>query len=126
VGFHSHTHRNCARLNPAEIVEETSQGLALFDQELGKRPACFAFPYGHSGSYSAETIDALKEHGLEIFFSTELGRTPLTDAGPFSRIVIHPEDDLQSFRRKLYGGYDWVGKLQRFGYSVGASVRPRF
>jgi len=117
VGFHSHTHRNLGKLSPAEISEDAAKGVALLAQELGVPPECFAFPYGHYGSYSRAAISALKEQGLEMFFTTELGRTPAQSANPISRIVIHPEDDTQSFRRKIYGGYDWVGKLRQAGYS---------
>jgi hypothetical protein len=38
--------------------------------------------------------------------------------------VIHREDDIRSFRRKLFGGYEWVGKLRRLAYTFGASLRP--
>ena len=117
VGFHSHAHRNLGKLSPAEITDDAAKGLALFAAELGVPPECFAFPFGHYGSYSVEAISTLKEQGLEMFFTTELGRTPAHSANPISRIVIHPEDDTQSFRRKLYGGYDWVGKLRQVGYS---------
>jgi peptidoglycan/xylan/chitin deacetylase (PgdA/CDA1 family) len=118
VGFHSHTHRNLAKLSSEEITADAAKGLALFTDELGLQPESFAFPYGHYGSYSAEAIASLKEHGLEMFFTTELGRTPPHSANPISRIVVHPEDDMQSFRRKLYGGYDWVGKLRQFRYAL--------
>jgi hypothetical protein len=58
-----------------------------------------------------------------MFFTTELGRTPVGGAGcVFSRIVIHPEDNLSSFRRKLFGGYDWVGRLRTFGYLLRAAL----
>jgi len=122
-GFHSHTHRNHGRLSLAEIDEDARRGMALLQDQLGLKPAAFAFPFGHHGSYTSEAISILRQHGLEIFFSTEMNRTPLPSTGPISRFVIHPEDDLQSFRRKLYGGYDWVGKLRRFGYSLSASFR---
>jgi peptidoglycan/xylan/chitin deacetylase (PgdA/CDA1 family) len=122
VGFHSHTHRNLGKLSSEEITADATKGLALFAAELGVPPECFAFPYGHYGSYSEEAISALKEQGLEIFFTTELGRTPTNSANPISRIVVHPEDDMQSFRRKLYGGYDWVGKLRRVGYSFAGRI----
>ncbi|HEX6186944.1 MAG TPA: polysaccharide deacetylase family protein [Pyrinomonadaceae bacterium] len=125
LGFHSHTHRIHANLSREQIAADASQGLSLLAQEVGVRPIFFAFPYGHNGSYSADAISALREKGIEIFFTTHIGRTPLATDGPISRFVIHPEDDIRSFRRKLYGGYDWVGKLQRFAYSVGSIRRPR-
>jgi len=124
VGFHSHAHRNLGKLSSEEITADAAKGMAFFTEELGVQPESFAFPYGHYGSYSVEAISALKERGLEMFFTTELGRTPPHSANPISRIVVHPEDDTQSFRRKLYGGYDWVGKLRQVGYSFAERLSP--
>jgi peptidoglycan/xylan/chitin deacetylase (PgdA/CDA1 family) len=123
AGFHSHTHRNMARLRREELAADAAKGILLFTRELGVRPTCFAFPYGHYGSYSDAAISVLREQGIEMFFTTEMGRGCANSTKPVPRIVIHPEDDLQSFRRKLYGGYDWVGSVRRFGYSVAASLR---
>ena len=124
LGFHSHTHRSYGRLSREEISADASRGLALLEREVGIRPKAFAFPYGHYSSYSARAISVLKQHGCDTFFTTEMGRTTLPSEGPISRLVIHPDDDLKSFRRKLYGGYDWVGKLRRGAYAVGATLRP--
>jgi peptidoglycan/xylan/chitin deacetylase (PgdA/CDA1 family) len=124
LGFHSHAHRNHGRLGREEIAADATRGLAVLEREVGFRPKAFAFPYGHYSSYSARAISVLREHGFETFFTTEMERTSLPSAGPISRLVIHPEDDLRSFRRKLYGGYDWVGKLRRSAYAIGATLRP--
>lgn len=123
VGFHSHHHRNLGRMSEAEIACDTSDGISTFRQHLGVAPRFFAFPFGHYGSYPDAAIDVLTAQGIKMFFTTELGRTPVGGGGGlFSRIVIHPEDDLSSFRRKLFGGYDWVGRLRRFGYLLRASL----
>jgi len=123
LGFHSHTHRNHGRLSLAEIAADARKGIEVLQSRVGIKPAAFAFPYGHHGSYTSEAISVLRHNGLETFFSTEMDRTPWPSTGPISRLVIHPDDDLSSFRRKLYGGYDWVGKVRRFGYSLSASFR---
>ena len=125
LGFHSHSHRNYGGMSREEIDADARIGLALLEREIGFRPTSFAFPYGHYGSYSGEAISELRQHGVEVFFTTEMNRTALPTGGPISRLVIHPEDDLQSFRRKLYGGYEWVGTLRRLGYSVANSFRHR-
>jgi peptidoglycan/xylan/chitin deacetylase (PgdA/CDA1 family) len=124
LGFHSHTHMNFGSLSSAEITADTTRGLLLFEKEVGLRPDAFAFPYGHPGSYSTGAIAVLKEHGLKTFFTTEMGRTSLPARRPIARFVIHPEDDIRSFRRKLFGGYDWVGRVRRAAYSLSASIRP--
>jgi peptidoglycan/xylan/chitin deacetylase (PgdA/CDA1 family) len=125
LGFHSHAHRNMGKMTAAEAAGDTATGVASFARHLGARPRFFAFPFGHFGSYTPEATAVLSHHGIELFFTTELGRTPLTQAEKlFSRIVIHPEDDLDSFRRKLYGGYDWVGRVRRLGYALRPAFRP--
>jgi peptidoglycan/xylan/chitin deacetylase (PgdA/CDA1 family) len=125
LGFHSHAHRNIGGMSATEVAADAATGIAIFARHLGARPAFFAFPFGHFGSYSPEAMAVLSNHGPKLFFTTELGRTPLREANKlFSRIVIHPEDDLDSFRRKLYGGYDWVGKVRRLGYAIRPAFRP--
>jgi peptidoglycan/xylan/chitin deacetylase (PgdA/CDA1 family) len=124
IGLHSHAHRNLGGMSAAEVAADVATGVANIQRQLGTRPRFFAFPFGHFGSYSRETTAVLSAHGLELFFTTELGRTPLRQADRlFSRIVIHPEDDLGSFRRKLYGGYDWVGTVRKYGYAINATAR---
>jgi peptidoglycan/xylan/chitin deacetylase (PgdA/CDA1 family) len=123
VGFHGHHHRNLGTMSEPEINRDAAEGISIFKEYLGVAPSFFAFPFGHYGSYPEAALEILRFQGIKMFFTTELGRTPLGQgAGLFSRIVVHPEDNLSSFRRKLYGGYDWVGKLRRFGYSLRASA----
>ena len=126
IGFHSHRHRNLGRLTEEQITGDALEGISSFNEHLGIAPRYFAFPFGHYGSYPKTAIDVLTAQGLKMFFTTELGRTPLDGASRvFSRIVIHPEDNLSSFRRKLFGGYDWVGRLRHCGYLWSASLRSR-
>ena len=123
VGFHSHAHRNLGKMSQREIEADAKHGQLEFKKHLDQTPQFFAFPYGHYGSYSTAAIELLTALGIRMFFSTELGRTPVNDSQLLvSRIVIHPEDDLNSFRRKLFGGYDWVGKVRRLGYVVRDSI----
>ena len=117
LGFHSHNHRNVARMPADDLVADIDRGASLLRSRLARQPNAFAFPYGHYGSYSNETLAVLRQRGFEIFFTTELGRTRLErSASVFSRIVVHREDDLGTFRRKLHGGYDWIGRIRRYRY----------
>jgi peptidoglycan/xylan/chitin deacetylase (PgdA/CDA1 family) len=117
LGFHSHNHKNIARMPASDLVADINRGASLLQSQLALQANAFAFPYGHYGSYSNDTIALLQQRGFEMLFTTELGRTPLErSTGVFSRIVVHTEDDTGTFRRKLHGGYDWIGRLRRFNY----------
>ena len=110
-------------MSPSEITADVNEGLSLFHQHLGVPAKFFAFPFGHFGSYSKVAEEILKERGIELFFTTELGRTALAKTQRrFSRIVVHPEDDINSFLRKIYGGYDWIGDVRKLNYAVKASL----
>lgn len=123
IGFHTHRHRNLGRVSENEIAGDAAEGISIFKDQLKAAPRFFAFPFGHYGSYPETAVDVLTGQGLKMFFTTELGRTPVDGGGRLiSRIVVHPEDDLKSFRRKLFGGYDWVGSLRRTVYLLRASL----
>ena len=122
LGFHSHSHRNLGLMSPGEITADVNEGLSLFQHHLGIPAKFFAFPFGHFGSYSKVAEEILRGRGMELFFTTELGRTALAKTQrTFSRIVVHPEDDMHSFLRKIYGGYDWIGDIRKLNYAVKAS-----
>jgi peptidoglycan/xylan/chitin deacetylase (PgdA/CDA1 family) len=113
IGFHSHGHRNFGQMTAAEVTEDLATGLRLFDRRLGLHPRAFAFPGGGSGTYNAEIVSLLRNHGLELLFTTRLGRTHLgSDEVLFSRLVIYQDDDLEVFGRKLLGAYDWLGRVR--------------
>jgi peptidoglycan/xylan/chitin deacetylase (PgdA/CDA1 family) len=119
VEFHSHSHENLGKMRAEDIAADAATGISLLKQHLGFTPRYFAFPFGHHGSYPHVATALLAEQGIEMFFTTELGRTAAEDKQTtFSRIVIHAEDDLDSFRRKIYGGYDWIGTIRKLNYSV--------
>ena len=100
LGFHSHNHKNIARMQASDLVADINRGASLVQSQLALQPNAFAFPYGHYGSYSNDAIALLQQRGFEMFFTTELGRTPLErSTGVFSRTVVHSEDDIGTFRR---------------------------
>ncbi|HKX29266.1 MAG TPA: polysaccharide deacetylase family protein [Blastocatellia bacterium] len=113
IGFHSHTHRNFGRMTATEIAQDVATGMSLLDLRLAMRPRAFAFPGGSSGTYNSTAISTVKRCGLELLFTTHLGRTRLGGKrNLFSRLVIYQDDDPEVFQRKLFGAYDWLGRAR--------------
>jgi peptidoglycan/xylan/chitin deacetylase (PgdA/CDA1 family) len=121
IGFHSHTHRNYGQMTAAEIAEDLATGLSLLESKVNVHPRAFAFPGGSSGTYNPQVVSFLRSRGLQLLFTTHLGRTYLGRGEfLFSRLVIYQDDDLEVFRRKLFGAYDWLGKARSFDQSLRA------
>ncbi|HKX27323.1 MAG TPA: polysaccharide deacetylase family protein [Blastocatellia bacterium] len=121
IGFHSHSHRNYGQITANEIAEDLAVGLNLLDLKLGVRPKAFAFPDGSASTYNPAVIFLMRSCGLELIFTTHLGRTLLGDNNNlFSRLVVYQGDDLEVFQRKLFGAYDWLGKARSIDQAMRA------
>lgn len=114
LGFHGYTHRKFAKLSSEEMRQEFKLSLSECHHQLNYQLRYFAFPHGSQDSYNNESILIAKKFGCELIFSTNSSRTPIDSTTDLiSRLVIYQEDDRLSFALKLFGGYDWVGKLRQ-------------
>ncbi len=115
IGFHGHSHRKLAQMTIEEITLEFEQGLNLYTRETNHQMKHFAFPHGSFDSYNDERVRFVSSLGMKLQFSTRLSRTPVnTTEALISRIVIHQEDDLEIFKLKLFGAYEWLGVLRHW------------
>ncbi len=112
-GLHGHSHRNLAYLTPEEITDEVTTGIEIFRQELGYCPEFFAFPYGGFEANTSEIAILLQNKGFAFIFTTLKGRARLPSTNRiFPRISIPQQDNLDTFRLKLHGAYDWLGPVE--------------
>lgn len=127
IGFHGHTHRKMGQLSALEIHREFEKGLQIYTEKLGVACHHFAFPNGTADSYDETSVAIARHYGMQRLFTTRLKRTPI-DAGEqlISRLTIHQEDDLETFKLKLYGAYDWLGALRHLGQLGKASPKRNF
>ncbi len=115
-GLHGHRHIRLSRLMPDELRADFQTASQLFATQLNVRPRFFALPEGTYGSYNQSVMHELHTQGVSLIFTTHMGRTSLTQPGGLcARIVVHQEDDLETFERKLYGAYDWLGQWRLWG-----------
>lgn len=114
IGLHGHSHRNMANMDLDELTREMSMAIKTFESELGFRPQALSLPYGGPGTYTRQVLRMLKGLNLELIFSTITGRAALPCKRlPISRIVVHQNDTLPIFQKKLFGAFDWVGSVRR-------------
>lgn len=70
IGAHSHNHFAMARLDADAACKDVSKGLERLEEELGRRPKHFAYPYGKSHAVSQRDADILREIGFASSVTT--------------------------------------------------------
>jgi peptidoglycan/xylan/chitin deacetylase (PgdA/CDA1 family) len=111
VGAHTARHLNLAKESRETVREEISRSKNILKERLGKPVRAFAYPYGHSGSFTQDTQDAVKAHGFTSGVSTVAGHlNPEVSIHPWRlpRIHVDGRDDLAAFQAKLSGIYWFI------------------
>src|SRR6185369_2192048 len=86
--FYSHTvsHRRCAELTRAELINELVESKLRLESELGRACPYLCWPYG---SYTDDTIKAAEESGYTGLFTTDNGFCdPASDPLRIKRIEV--------------------------------------
>jgi peptidoglycan/xylan/chitin deacetylase (PgdA/CDA1 family) len=111
IGSHSRTHRRLARCPLDSAVEELLESRVRLSEALGAPTDHFSFPHG---SWSWRLVDQLGKAGYRSGATSVEGINRVGDS-PWliKRIEVTPWDDLDTFRRKLLGWYDWLGWIRR-------------
>ena len=79
------------------------------ENKLGTKVDLFAYPNGQLTDFDRRTIKILKEHDYVAACSTVWGtRNNLRDMFNLNRIRIDSTDNLDIFKLKLSGGYDYI------------------
>ena len=73
IGGHTHAHHALARLNETDAKQEIERGLDRIDQETGRRPQHFAFPYGYPSAVSEDAARIIEQAGLISAYTTRPG-----------------------------------------------------
>lgn len=70
IGAHTHDHFALARLDAAAARADVMKGLTRLEEELGRRPKHFAYPYGKSHAVSLRDADILRDIGFASSVTT--------------------------------------------------------
>ncbi len=74
LGAHTHRHPLLATLSPAEQWREIHGSRTRLGASIGVEIDAFAYPFGGRGSYSAQTVQLVRDAGFQSACSTRPGR----------------------------------------------------
>lgn len=130
-GSHTVSHPKLVELDWVDVERELRDSKAEMETQLGARVTTFAYPFAFPQAnpvFVQRFSDALVENGYRCCLTTEVGRArPGDNVYRLKRLPMNSEDDVNLFRAKLEGGYDWlalpqamVKRVKRFSTSRAA------
>lgn len=116
-GSHSATHKMLRNMKEKEVKYEIYLSKAMIEDKIGKQVDSFSYPYAfpeEDGEYKASLRRLLSETGYRNGVSTNIGRISSQDDRYFlKRIPVNSHDDIDLFRAKIAGAYDWMFNVQK-------------
>ena len=98
------------RVKVDETIKEIAESKDVLEGLAGRPIEGFSFPYG---AYNKKLMGIAREAGYRFACTIACGLNEVSDSGCFSikRTEISGFDDMDRFKRKLNGEYDWLGSL---------------
>jgi peptidoglycan/xylan/chitin deacetylase (PgdA/CDA1 family) len=116
-GSHSLTHPKLVEIERSDLEIEIRQSKENIESETRKVVESFSYPYAfpeQSHEFVVILEKLLIESGYKTGVTTIIGRSSRSDRFFFlKRLPINDHDDIQLFRAKLEGGYDWLHACQK-------------
>lgn len=110
LGAHSTTHPDLRTCADEQLSGEVSGAKALLEQRLGRPVVTFSYPYGR---HDRRVREAVERAGYQIACTSRYGlNRGWGSSYAVCRTEVTGADDLEDFRRKLHGQYDWLGYWQ--------------
>jgi peptidoglycan/xylan/chitin deacetylase (PgdA/CDA1 family) len=123
VAAHTRTHPDLRRLSAAALADELEGAASRIEQEIGRRPKVFAYPYGH---FDAAVVSAARSvYPLACTAEFRILREE-EDTGLIPRLDAHyfrPPGILKSWGTGHFQGYLW---LRARGRSLRSAVYRRW
>lgn len=114
IGAHSHSHVMIAKQSPTRREEEILRPKKILENRLGIQITSFAYPKGHSDSFSKATRKLVERAGY-LAACTQTGGPlrPECDLLEIPRQGMSGLDSLAELKLKLAGNYDCLQWLRR-------------
>ncbi|MDD5773359.1 MAG: polysaccharide deacetylase family protein [bacterium] len=108
-GAHGHTHRMLSNIASNELGDEIKFSKGIIEKKLGENIDLFAYPNGQLRDFSKETITVLKKNGFIAACSTIWSTTNTPkELYYLNRIIVDRDDDINNFKLKVSGAYDYL------------------
>jgi peptidoglycan/xylan/chitin deacetylase (PgdA/CDA1 family) len=103
VAPHTHTHPALGNIPLEQARFEIKESKRLVMQEIGSPGELFAYPYGSRNSIGVAAGEIVRDSGVRLAFTMEVGRVRLNDDDPMylPRIDSNPQMTLAQFHAKL-------------------------
>lgn len=106
IGSHGHSHKPLAELSQGELILELQKSKQILQKITGMETLSISYPHG---SYNAKVIKAVSNtgftHGACSDFGGNLDNFNLLK---LKRIDVWGYDDINTFKGKIEGGWDWI------------------
>ena len=128
-GSHTVSHKDLSKLNLEDLRRELRDSKQIIERELVEEIGCFSYPYAFPEAkrrFLQILRTCLINAGYKCGGTTIIG-TANGQSDPLflPRLPINEFDDIDLFRAKLEGGYDWVRNFQKASKMfAGLAVRP--
>ncbi len=108
IGAHSVSHSNLTACSEEKCFDELIQSKNELERTFSVPINTFSYPYSY---YDKRVIKAVKKSGYDYAFSLEYRSIKSINSKMryrISRMVIHDNENIDKFTKKLSGNYDWV------------------
>jgi peptidoglycan/xylan/chitin deacetylase (PgdA/CDA1 family) len=110
IGAHSATHPDLRTCTARQLDVEAGEARQMLSARLGRDVEHFSYPYGR---HDGRVRRAVERAGYTLACTSQYGTNgTLTSPYLIQRTEISGTDDLNDFRWKLRGKYDWLAYWQ--------------
>jgi len=115
-GSHTNSHIQLLSMTKKKIEVEIKVSKIIIEDNIGSKVETISYPYAFpeaQSDFNSFLKKVLKENGYKNGVTTIIGTANRNDCRYFmKRIPVNTHDDLQFYKAKLEGGYNWLHGIQ--------------
>ena len=117
LGSHTASHKRLCTLTKNEMESEIFGSKKSLEDMFGIQINSIAYPYGRRLDYDNNVLELVQKAGYHFALSTRFGRFLKEDERwQLPRVRVWDNDDMERFKMKLHGNYDWLSFKEDIAY----------